>query len=207
MLDRPAKSMSRLCGARSIHVACSPLVTAGVRSPGAEKSGIGVSRLTAASLSCSISLDVLLTGTGDAEGVRGDVVGDYGASCGPRPISDRHGRDEDSVAGRADITADRGALLLLPIVVGGDVARSDVRVGADLRVADVRQVRDLGALADRRVLDLDERPRLGGGADVGARAQVAERAHVRPGPDVGVDGGDVRADVRPGLDAGLAPKH
>src|SRR6478672_9740953 len=163
MLDRPAKSMSRLCGARSIHVVCSPWVTEDAASPVAANSGIGVSRLTAASLSCSISLDVLLAGTGDAEGVRGDVVGDYGASCGPRPISDRHGRDEDSVAGRADITADRGSLLLLPIVVGGDVARSDVRVGADLRVADVRQMGDLGTLADRGVLDLDERAGLGAG--------------------------------------------
>ena len=148
-----------------------------------------------------------LTGTGDAEGVRGDVVGDHGASCGPRPISDRHGRDEDSVAGRADITPDRGSLLPLPIVVGGDVARSDVRVGADLRVADVREVRDLGALADRRVLDLDERPRLRVRADVGARAQVAEGPNVGTGPDAGVDGDDVRADVRPGLDARLAAEH
>src|SRR4029079_7790450 len=169
MLERPAKSMSRFCGVRSIHVAWSPVLMADAAMPAPVKSGIGVSRLTAASLSCSIALDVRLAGASDAEGVGGDVVGDHGAGSGPRPISDRNGGDEDSVAGGADITPDRGALLLRAIVVGGDVACSDVRVLADLGVPDVGEVRDLGPLADRRVLDLHERAGLGVGADVGAR--------------------------------------
>src|SRR5204863_1093713 len=196
MFERPAKSMSRFCGARSIQVAWSPLLIADAAMPAPVKSGIGVSRLTAASLSCSIALDVPLSWSGNAERVGRDVVGDHRAGSGPRPISDRHGRDEHSVAGRADVTPDGGALLPGPIVVGGDVACTDIGAGANLRVADVGEMGDLGILAERGVLDLDERPGLGAGADVGPRPQVAERADRGSRADSGVDGYDVRADLR-----------
>src|SRR4029079_4949426 len=95
---------------------------------------------------------------------------------------------------------DRGALLPLSIVVGGDVACTDVRVLADLRIADVGEVRHLGPRTDRRVLDLDERPRLGVGADVGPRAQVAEGPNLGSRADAGVDGDHARGDLGPRLD-------
>src|SRR5438094_889571 len=104
--DRPAKSISRLCGVRSIHVECSLELMVCAAMPAETKSGVGDSRLSAASLSCSISLDVLLAGAGDAKRVGGDVVGDHGACSSPRAVSDRHGRDEHSVAGGADVAAD-----------------------------------------------------------------------------------------------------
>src|SRR4029079_1118555 len=205
--ERPAKSMSRFCGVRSIHVAWSPLLIAEAGIPAPVKSGIGVSRLTAASLSCSITLEVYLSGAGAAERVGGNVAGDHGAGSGPRPISDRYGGDEDSVAGRADITTDRGALLPLSIVVGGDVDCTDVRFLAALRVADVGEVRDLGPRPDRRVLDLDERPRLGVGADVGPRAQAAEGPDLGSPADAGGDGDHVWADIGSRLDPRLAAQH
>ena len=72
--------------------------------------------------------------------------------------------------------ADRRAVLVDAVVVGGDRGGAEVRALADVGVADVGEVRDLGARADVGVLDLDERADLRALAQDGAGAQVGERA-------------------------------
>src|SRR4029078_414072 len=139
--ERPLNSIRRLCGARSIQLACSAALMLAATMPAAGKSGMGVSRLTA--LSSSISLDVLLVGTGNGERVGGNVLGDHRSRRCPRAVSNRHGCDEDIVAAGVDILADRRPLLDSSIVVGGDSARADVRPLADGGIADVGQVRHL----------------------------------------------------------------
>src|SRR3954451_25460554 len=164
--------------------------------------------------------DVLLTGAGHAEGVRRNVLGDDAARCRPRAIPDLDRRDERGVHARPHVRADLRAVLGLAVVVGGDVARADVRVLADVAVADVGQVRDLRAAADRRVLDLHEGSGLGVGPQLRVRSQVGEgpdrpvvldrRLHevgVRDGNAVaerGVDDRRLRADQALLADAGGA---
>src|SRR5215204_1714203 len=107
--------------------------------------------------------DVRLAGAGDAECVRGNVLGDDATRCGERAIAHFDRRDERRVHAGPHVGPDRRAVLLDAVVVRGDVARADVRVLADVRVADVAQVRDLRPTADVRVLDLDEGAGLGAG--------------------------------------------
>src|SRR3954468_21492760 len=108
-----------------------------------------------------VVLDVRLTGPRDRERPGRDVVRDDRAGAGVRLVADRHRRDERGVDRRADVRADRRAVLVAPVVVGGDRGGAEVRAGPDVGVADVAQVRHLRALADVRVLDLDERARPG----------------------------------------------
>src|SRR3954471_522717 len=98
--------------------------------------------------------DVLLPGAGDAERVGRDVVGDHATRSGVCAIADFDRRDERGVHAGLDIGPDLSAVLFAPVVVGGDVARADVRVLADVGVTDVGEMRDLRPAADRRVLDL-----------------------------------------------------
>src|SRR3954454_4745451 len=134
--------------------------------------GLRSSRLPA----IRIVRDVRLTSAGDAEGLGRDVFGDDATRCGVGAITDLHGGDERRVDARADVGADRRAVLGAAVVVRGDVARPDVRALAHVGVADVGEVWDLGALADRRVLDLHEGARLGARVQMGVGAQVGERA-------------------------------
>ncbi len=116
--------------------------------------------------------------------------------------------------------SDRGAALLLAVVVDEHARRADVALLADVGVPDVRQVRDLGACADRRVLGFDERAELALSAEDGAGPQVGERADGRAVTDDGLPamGADdrgvvadrdigqrgVRADLAVVADAGAA---
>ncbi|VXC06974.1 hypothetical protein NOCARDAX2BIS_400209 [Nocardioides sp. AX2bis] len=108
------------------------------------------------------------------------------------------------------VAAHDGAVLGLPVVVGGDRAGPDVGPLPHLRVADVGQVRDLRTAAQDSVLGLHEGADLAVLAEVGAGAQVGERAdggagadhgeqpvrphHARPGADLAVTQGGVGAD-------------
>src|SRR3954451_13987287 len=86
--------------------------------------GLRSSRLPA----LRIVRDVLLPGSGDAERVGRDVLGDDATRCRPGAIPDFDGGHEGGVDARLDVVADRRAVLVLAVVVGGDVARADVRV-------------------------------------------------------------------------------
>ena len=72
--------------------------------------------------------------------------------------------------------ADRRAVLVATVVVGGDRAGAEVGARPDVGVAEVGEVRHLRALADVGVLDLDERADLRAVAQHRAGAQVGERA-------------------------------
>ena len=117
----------------------------------------------------------------------GTSFGDDRSGRGVGAVADRHRRDQAVVAAHADVVADRGAVLVRPVVVDDDRARADVAALADRGVADVGQVRHLGAVADLGVLDLDVGADLAAGAEHGAGPQVAERAD-----------GRVLADLRAG---------
>src|SRR3954452_25568572 len=131
-----------------------------------------------------VVLDVRLAGARDRERPGRDVVGDDRSGAGVRLVADRYRGDERRVDRRADVRPDRRAVLVAPVVVGGDRRGAQVRAGPDVRVPDVAQVRHLRALADVRILDLDERPRLRPLAQEGARAQVGERPDRGAGPDL-----------------------
>src|SRR6478609_8265562 len=175
-LERPLNSISRLCGARSIQVACESL-TAGALPGTVANSGIGDSTLTA--LSASISFDVGLLGTSHSQRVGWDVVGDDRSGARPGTVTDRDRGDEDIMRAGVDVPADGGALLLVTVVVGGDRARPDVAARAHVGIPDVGQVRHLRAFSDHRVLDLDVGARLGAVHQGRSRAKVAERSDQR----------------------------
>src|SRR4051794_1950335 len=142
--ERPANTISRFCGPRSSQCPGEGCVT------GSEDSSPGRTSSVVALPGC-ISLLVLLTGAGDPECIRGDVLG-YDRSCGdPSPVSDLHRRNEAIVDGGPDVAADRRPPLRLAglvRIVGRDRSRTDVRVLADLGIADVGQVGNLCPVAD-----------------------------------------------------------
>src|SRR3954454_8826904 len=84
--------------------------------------------------------DVRLPRAGDAERVGRDVLGDDATRSRVGAIPDFHGGHEGRVDGGLHVGSDRRAVLVLPVVVGGDVAGADVRVLADVGVADVGEV-------------------------------------------------------------------
>src|SRR5262249_29434039 len=83
---------------------------------------------------------------------RRHVPRDDGAGAGVRLVAHLDRGHQDGVGGDARVLPDLGAVLLAPVIVGGDRPGADVGAVADLGVADVCQVRDLGALADLGVL-------------------------------------------------------
>src|SRR5690242_3673517 len=112
-----------------------------------------------------VALDVLLTGAGHAEPARRHVLGDHRSRRRVGIVADAHRSDQRRVDTGLDPVADRGPVLAIAVVVGGDRAGPEVRTLADVGVADVAQMRHLAAGAHVGVLDLHERARLG------ARAQ------------------------------------
>src|SRR3954451_12203407 len=144
LCERPEKTISRFCGPRSIQwPGFGWVTTSGDSSPGRTSSGVA--------LTGCIPLLVLLAGTSDPQGIRGDVLRYHRSGCNPCPVPDLDRRHEAIVDTGPDVAADRRADLRLPRPVreiGRDRARSDVRVASDLSVADIRQVGHLGAVAD-----------------------------------------------------------
>src|SRR3954449_6061257 len=72
--------------------------------------------------------DIRLSRAGDAEGVGGDVFGDHATRSRVGAIADFHGRDEHRVHGSLHIRPDSRAMFSAAVVVGGDVARADIRL-------------------------------------------------------------------------------
>src|SRR3954468_6158025 len=75
--------------------------------------------------------DVPLRAAGDRECARRDVTAYDAAGARGGSVAHRHRRDEGVVARRPGVRADRGAMLLDPVVVGEDRAGADVRALAD----------------------------------------------------------------------------
>src|SRR6266511_16388 len=92
--------------------------------------------------------DVSLLRPFDAQRSRRDVPRDRGPGPGHGPVPHTDRRDQHGVRADPHLVADHRGVLVPPIVVNGDGARSDVGVSADRRVAHVGQVRDLRAPTD-----------------------------------------------------------
>ena len=120
---------------------------------------------------------LLLPTRRDGDRVRRHRLRDRGARSHEGAGLEHERRDQVRVAADANALADRGAVLLLPVVVHRDRAAAEARVGADVGVADVRQVVRLHAGPEVAVLHLDEVP------DADAAAQARARPQVRRGAD------------------------
>src|SRR4029453_7004382 len=190
--DRPAKTMRRLSGPRSMK--CPG--TGSARGSADSKPG---SAAVGSALSIVISLLVYLAASGDCERPGRDVLRDDRARGPPSIGANRDGSNEQIVDARVDVATDLRAELAraeLGPVVSRDRSRADVRLLAHVGVADVGQVRDLRACADARVLDLHECARLRSAFEVGSGAKVTEWADSRIRPDLGVDDDGMRTDDR-----------
>src|SRR5204862_1761935 len=95
-------------------------------------------------LASSITLDVALFLARDPQGAGRHVVGDDAAGARVRTFAERDRGDQRRVHARADVVADRGAVLRAAVVVGGDGGGTEIGVGAHVGVADVGEGRDLG---------------------------------------------------------------
>src|SRR5579862_2510578 len=150
--ERPAKTMSRFCGPRSIQwpglgSSCGSFTS----SPGRASSVVPVA-------GC-IAFLVLLSRAGNRECVCRDVLCDHRSGGCPCTVSHLHGGDETILDPGPDVVADPGAAFrrAFPMrKVGGDRAGTDVRVRADVGVADVGEVRHLRPLPHARVLHLHD---------------------------------------------------
>ena len=100
---------------------------------------------------------------------------DHGAGARLAVVAQRHRRAEHRVDAQEHPLADRGPVLPDAVVVGGDGAGAHVRVRPDVGVAEVADVVLAHVLAEPAVLDLGVVADLRAAANVGARAQVAER--------------------------------
>src|SRR5256886_3797981 len=204
--ERPAKSISRFCGPRSIHGLRSSTGRTGstVSRPGSVASAI------LPPLPPDVAFFVLLPRPRDCEGFRRDILRDDRSGPNPSIVANLDGRNKRIVDAGPDVAADLGAALWLPLLVGkvgSDVASADVGSLADVRVADVRLVRRFDACAEAGVLDLHERARFGTGLQHRSGAKVKEGTNERIGADLGVDDYRVRSDVRAPGDARLAAEE
>src|SRR3954451_19482183 len=174
--ERPAKTISRFCGPRSIQW---PGLMTAAGSAGSRPGSRSVSSVVALSMPV---VDVApfrdLPGRESCQRARRDIFCDHRTCCNPSVVPDLDRCNERIVDSGPDVAADPRPFLRLAglvVEVGGHVSGADVRARADLRVAHVREVRHLRALADARVLQLDERAGLRARGEHGAGAQVAER--------------------------------
>src|SRR5499427_7587349 len=205
--ERPAKTISRFSGPRSMKCSGDGSLTTRASSPGRASSvAVGLSMLL---VDPPFLRRLSLRKPGQRTGR--DILRDDGSGCNPNVVANLYGGVEHSVHTGPDVAADPGApLRLLRLVreVGRDVAGGDVRALPHLGVSHIREVRDLRTSADRRVLDLDEGADLRVLADHAHRPDVGERPYLRSAFDA-----DAAADDRVGLndhvgldlDAGLNP--
>ncbi|KAJ3079275.1 hypothetical protein HK102_003908, partial [Quaeritorhiza haematococci] len=125
--------------------------------------------------------------------------------------ADLDGGDQHRARADAGVVADRGGVLDLAVEVRGDGPAAEVDVLADAGVAQVGQVAGDGAGAEGGTVDLDERAdfhavgQLGAGAEVGERAELAADAHLHRAVDDGERPDDgVAAEDGAAVDVGVA---
>ena len=166
------------------------------------------------------AFEVGLAVTRDAEGLRGHILGDGAACGGVGTVADLDRSHEVGVAADEAVVTDRGAELVLAVVVAGDGAAAEVAVLAHIAVADVGQVAHGVATGKVGVLGLHigaqmhavvgdgVHPHMGEGADVvvGAQMGAVDLAGVDGGAFVhgAVFNEAVRADDTARADDGLA---
>src|SRR6266516_7729926 len=193
--ERPAKTISRFCGPRSIQWPAAGCGTGSLTS----RPGRRVSSVVALSICVAFLVD--LTGTCDGEGARRDILGDDRARRNPSIVANLDRSNERILNPGPDVPADLRTPLghsRLVREVNRDVGGGHIRVLADLGVAEVREVRHLRPSADVGLLQLDERANLGGLVDDRPGPEVGERADADARADLRVDRDHVRADLGPG---------
>src|SRR5436305_6980400 len=142
--ERPANTISRFSGPRSMKCCGAGSVTTRASSPGSASSvAVGLSMLL---VDPPFLRRLSLRRPGQRTGR--DILRDDGPCCNPSVVPYLDRRVEDSVHTGPDVAADLGAPLRLARLVrevGRDVAGRDVRALPHLGIADVREVRDLRA--------------------------------------------------------------
>src|SRR5438874_498398 len=97
-----------------------------------------------------VVLDVALLCASDPQCPGWHVLGDRRACGRPGVVADGDRGHQRDVDPSVYVLADLGAVLVLPVVVGGDGAGPEIRSLPHIGIADVGQVRDLGARAHVR---------------------------------------------------------
>src|SRR5207302_2261915 len=195
--ERPAKTIRRFCGPRSIQCPGDDSVMDAFSSPGRASSAVSV-RLTM--LLVDPAFLGLLARREPGERSGGDIICDDRTRRNPSVVANVDRSIERIVDTGPDVAADPSRALRQTRFVGEigrDVARRDVRIFADLGVSEVREVRNLGAGADAGLLQLDERAGLRPLPEHRARAEIREGAD----GDVAADRSAHRDDVGPYLRA------
>src|SRR3979411_1334587 len=139
--DRPAKTMSRFCGPRSIQCPWDGCVTVAFSSPGRASSAVRLSMLVV-----DPPFLCFLARREPCKRSRGDIICDDRTRRNPSIVANVHRCTERIVDTGPDVAPDPGLPLRsawLVGEVGRNVAGRDVRVLADLGVPDIREVRDL----------------------------------------------------------------
>src|SRR5437667_7733606 len=117
-----------------------------------------------------------LSGPPERQRVRRDILRHDRARRDHGPAPDRDRRHQGHVAADEGVFPDHRPVLVVPVIVARDGARTDIDAAADLRVAEVAQVVGLGARAQLRLLQFHEIPHLRPALDDRPRPQVRERA-------------------------------
>src|SRR2546427_1665729 len=193
--ERPAKTMSRFCGPRSIQCPGDGSVMDAFSSPGRASSAVPV-RLS------MLLVDPPFLGflwrRESGERARGDIISDDRTRRNPSVVANVDRSTERIVDAGPDVATDTGGALWQPRLVREvrrDVAGCDVRILADLRVPEIGEVRDLRPGADTRLLQLHKGTCLRALAEHGSRPEVGEGADRDVGADLGADRNHVRADL------------
>src|SRR5215467_15535603 len=135
--ERPAKTISRFSGPRSMKCSGDGSLTTRASSPGnASSVAVGLSMLL---VDPAFLCRLPRRKPGQRSGR--DIIRDDGSRCNPTVVADLDRGIEDSVHAGPDVAADLRPLLRhsgLVLEVRGDVAGRDVGPLSDLRVSDVR---------------------------------------------------------------------
>src|SRR6476661_8272962 len=166
--ERPANTINRFCGPRSIQCPTEGSVMDAFSSPGRASSTVSV-RLSMLLVDPAFLGFLAWREPGERSG--GDIICDDRARRNPSVVTNVDRSIERIVDTGPDVAADPGrALRQTGFVreIGRDVAGGDVRILTDLRVPEVGQVGNLGAGPDPGLLELDERACLRPLAEHGA---------------------------------------
>src|SRR5256714_5995537 len=205
--ERPANTISRFSGPRSIQCPEDGFVIDACSSPGRASSAVPVKL---SMLLVDPTFLGFLAWREPGEGSGGDIICDDRPRCNPSVVANVDRSIERIVDAGPDVATDPSqALRQTGFVreVGRDVAGGDVRIFADLGVPEVGEVRYLGAGADPGLLQLDERAGFRPRAEHRAGPEIGERADVDVAADRSVDRHDMRADVGTGRDGRNAAQH
>src|SRR5712671_4342480 len=172
--ERPAKTISRFCGPRSIQCPWPGCVMVVFSSPGSVSSAVRLSMLVV-----DPPFLGFLARREPCKRSRGDIICDDRTRRNPSIVANVHRCTKRIVDTGPDVAPDPCPTFRLSRLVReicSDVAGGDVRVLSDLGIPNVGEMRDLRAGSDLRLLDLDEGSDLCSLPEVGSGPDVRERS-------------------------------